>query len=219
MATVILGIPTGDGKVDATTMLAACSPLTAGSPHRCAEPLVNMGDKCYAHAELLVSAYQNRDRFTHLCILHADVGPPSGFLSVMLDAMEQHNLDGLGCLIPMKMPGDEQLYSCGADIGSSGWMQFTKQNTVDLPPTFTADDVPGAKQLVVNTGCLLLKVDERLTGVRSLRYETAIRWGETVQLREAPEDHHLSRQLAAAGYRLGITKTFRCRHRRSGYTE
>lgn len=165
---VLIGIPSHDARIDQTTAMGV---LNAS---------VKTSIVCTMHqSSLLPSAFNfiwctglnNRERLniTHLCMLHADVGPTDpDWLVKLMQQMEEAEVDVLSAVIPIK--DAKGLTSTAVDIGDhpdcDSWMcrRITMREVFDLPEVFTAEEAyaklypgwPHRKTLLINTGMMLV---------------------------------------------------------------
>lgn len=111
----------------------------------------------------LVAQCLNTGGYDFFAMLHADLVPDAGWLSVMTREMCAHDLDVLHAVAPIK--NHEGLTSTGIAHGEEPWQRvrrLTMREVHDLPTTFTIQHVreridADARWLLPNTGCLLVR--------------------------------------------------------------
>lgn len=160
------------------------------------------------------------DGVTHFAMLHNDVIPEAGWIDILLEEMARHDLDCISTVIPLK--NHKGLTSTGLDTIGNPWSvrRLTLHEIFELPETFTAADVPSREddaQLLLNTGCWLVKFDEPwVTGLEFRQQDRIVfsRSAREFAAQSISEDWDFSRQLHSRGCRLGATRKVRCQHER-----
>jgi hypothetical protein len=171
---------------------------------------------------LLADALNARetDGVTHFAMLHNDVIPCRGWLDILMEEMQANDLDMISAVVPIK--NSKGLTSTGMDTPGNPWSvrRLTLSEVYDLPETFTAKDVPYRQdqaQLLLNTGCWLMKLHEPWAEGLHFRQQDRIAWNTTTKKYAAQsisEDWDFSRQLQTRGARIAATRKVPLQHER-----
>jgi hypothetical protein len=161
---------------------------------------------------------RDTEGYTHFAMLHNDVVPEPYWVDILMDEMVAHDLDCISCLIPLK--NEHGLTSTATDTPGYPWgiRRLTMTEAMQLPETFTANDVPYRQPdagLLLNTGCWLIKLNEPWVKGLHFRQQDRIVWCRATQTWAAQsisEDWDFSRQLVARGCRLGATRKVKLYH-------
>lgn len=99
---------------------------------------------------------------THFVMLHADIAPQPGWLSILLDEMEATNADIVSAVVPIKdMNTNKTSTAVGVIDGRhSKFRHLLQEEAMRLPPTFGLNDIGHLEgdRLLVNTGCMAIKL-------------------------------------------------------------
>lgn len=142
--------------------------------------------------------------FDCLAMLHADVAAEPGWLSMLWEEMQEHDADVISAVVPIK---DEwQWTSTGVHTTDEHNRRLMLVECHEkLPKTFDID-APwlreiGAHMLLLNTGCMLLRVTEPwLRKWAGFQFRSCINWdgdGAVGQQVCTSEDWDMSEQLAS----------------------
>ncbi len=160
--------------------------------------------------------------FTHFAMHHADQGADPGWLDTLLQEMEDHNLDIISVVVPLK---DKRGLTSTAiyDHESCRIQRLTMRNVFYLPPTFRKEDAtavcdwqqPYSPALLINTGLWLCRLDrpwvEKFPGFQvcdGVRKRADGKWQASV----FSEDWNASVWWGAQGVHVGATRRVRVRH-------
>ena len=102
--------------------------------------------------------------FDYFAMLHADVMPDPGWLTLLLDELNRVDADVVSAVIPIK--DGTNLVSMGIGKTEDGRGKMVKQFTLDQCPkeaTFNFDSLPGdlrslGDYLMINTGCWVCRM-------------------------------------------------------------
>lgn len=191
-----------------------------GQSHRVSLDRVYHGGSLLAHNfnALWCGAINVNDQgppVDYFAMLHSDVEPDQGWLDVLIEEMEAHDLDMLGVVVPIK---DLQGLTSIAlhNVDGDRWRplcRLTMQEVMQLPETFTQTDA-GAP-LLLNTGCWICRFDAEVAKRSCFTINDAIRFDDQRGIYVAevePEDWNFSRQMHAQGMRIGATRKVHVNH-------
>ena len=157
--------------------------------------------------------------FDLFAMLHADVQAESLWLSRLVRMLDEHDLDILSCLVPIK---DETRTTSTAWDAGHVQHRITYDDVPKLPEVFTNEDVrklyPESKGLLVNTGCWVarLRGESEYPWVRTwpgFTLQSTIDWTQDPPLvRSGSEDYLMSRWMNANGVRIGATSAIKVWH-------
>jgi len=227
--TILIGIPTYDNKVESGLAVSLLSEMRYPGCPPYTVAFKQSSLLAYAHNELLCIARNNQPEITHLLLVHADILPDPGFLAQMFKDMAEAQADVLGVVIPIKdskgLTSTALLPHLG-DADKQGRREYRRRRLTitecaRLPDIFDVRDLQHVfgeasedGVLLVNTGMLLINLaapfvsqvhfeinDDIFTGEDGLAYADV-----------EPEDWYFSRQAAAHGARLCVTRRVSLRH-------
>jgi SAM-dependent methyltransferase len=176
--------------------------------------------QCFNHLFCEALNARATDGVTHFAMLHNDVIPCKGWLDVLMGEMDAGGYDVVSAVVPLK--NSKGLTSTGLDTPGNPWSvrRLTMTEVCELPPTFTAADVPfrrGEAQLLLNTGCWLMKLDRPFVDGLCFRQQDCISWvpseGRYVE-QSISEDWDFSRQLHTRGAKIAATRAVPVVHER-----
>ncbi len=150
----------------------------------------------------------------YFAMLHDDIGPAPGWLDVLIEELEAKELDVLGVAIPIK---DHKGLTSLAIDGKDTWMpkcRLTLHEVMNLPETFTSDDVGG--NLLLNTGCWVCRFDLEWARKVHFTINDRIVFNRATSKYESqvePEDWFFSRLCHEMGLKIGATRKVRAMHR------
>lgn len=152
---------------------------------------------------------------THFAMQHADIEPEDWWLDTLAAEMDQHGLDVLAAVVPIK--SQEGVTSQGlARPDGSTWRPLCRLTTTEvqrLPETFTGADT--GHPLLLNTGLWTCRfnmawapkvrftINDRIMRSPDGRYHAEVE----------PEDWYFSRLCHELGLKLGATRKVRLTHR------
>lgn len=105
---------------------------------------------------------EDGQRATHFVMLHGDIAPQEGWLTILLDEMEETGVDVLSAVVPIK---SIELDTTSTAVGKldgrySKFRRISTEESMLLPKTFFPGDVCAfGEKLLLNTG--LLGIDLR----------------------------------------------------------
>lgn len=159
---VFLALPTYDGRMEMLTAAAAFLWPTLG--------------KCrvghYLHrGSLLASGFNSlwcqalnlaaEDKVNRFAMLHADVVPTDrGFLDKLERVLQETGADVVSAVIPIK--DTRGVTSTALGDPDDPWRpvrRLTMREVFDLPETFRGKDLGHEGPLLVNTGCMMVRMD------------------------------------------------------------
>lgn len=152
-----------------------------------------------------------------IAMLHADIGPGPMWLEKLADTMEQHQANVVSAVVPIKNGEGKTSTAIGDPETPWGCLRhITPTDLLKLPDVFTAADCgePG-KDLLINTGCMLVKIGEWCKPPRWSGFEIRDRiiLGENgYEFQTAPEDWNFSRHAARYGCKVLAMKFPGLRH-------
>lgn len=155
--------------------------------------------------------------FTHFAMIHDDILASVNWLDVLFDEMEATGADLVSCVSPIK--DGRGLTSTAIDNPADQWnpRRLTMREVIALPETFTDHDVSG--ELLLNTGCWLLRLDREWINQLVFRQHDQIRVRDGVmEPHTIPEDWDFSRQVRAHGGKLVATRKVKIVHERLPFT-
>lgn len=194
-------MPTYDGwaQVGATCGYAHCR---AGS-YRVQGLSLSMSNLPQLFNSFFAHLLDERDRghITHMAMLHADVEPERGWLSILLEEMRVHNADVISAVVAIKEPERSRTSTAIGDIADP-WAQPKRyirlQDRESLPVTFGPDDVCGpGEELLVNTGCFLMDLRRDYWTDAGDGRPYAFHFKNRINVEAKPPDQ-LARELVAA---------------------
>lgn len=166
---------------------------------------------------------QEKEGFTHLCMLHNDIIPNRYWLDTLIEELEMNNLDFLSAVVPIK--NETGCTSTGVDAPGNPWSvrRLTMKEIFELPETFTAYDIPWRQPnqpMVLNSGCWVMRYDQPWMNGLCFRQQDKIAFhtpsGKYVA-QSISEDWDFSRQLLSRGCRLGATRKVHVFHDQKVY--
>jgi len=150
--------------------------------------------------------------YDYFLMLHGDVEPVDvDWIDTMLGEMARCRADVLGTVIPIKELGAGVTSTAIGEVQNK-WhrKRLTLQQVSQLPETFCSADIDTPeKPLLVNTGCLLVKLSKPWVHRVRFEIETRIVDGDAECL---PEDWYFSRQAWENGARVFATRKVRVVH-------
>ena len=172
---------------------------------------------------------QCRGEYTHFAMLHSDIEPEMGWVDTLMDELNEHKLDMISAVVPLK--SDDGLTSTAVGAINDIWNQrrLTMTEIFNLPETFTNKDLKpwmkGAKReghvLLLNTGCWLCDLrkpqwhqyDKHGNARFCFTQKDRIRLKDEKLIVEfASEDWIWSRDCHNAGLKLGATRKVNVKH-------
>jgi len=221
---VAVGMPHRDGWASYGAVMAA----TSGASDKYTHYTYNRGNSILTQTfnELFCDALNARDTegVTHFAMLHNDVVPEKNWLSTLIDEMEECDLDVLSAVVPLK--NQHGLTSTGVDTPGYPWgvHRLTMREVMELPPTFTAADVPFRQPdacLLLNSGCWAMRLTEPWVEGLHFRQQDRIVWclaTKSWAAQSISEDWDFSRQLHTRGCRVAATRKVALYHQNPQYT-
>lgn len=209
---VAIGMPHRDGWASYGAVMAA----TSGASDKYTHYTFNKGMSILTQTfnELFCEALNGveREGFTHFAMLHNDIVPSTNWLSTLIDEMEECDLDAISAVVPLK--NQKGLTSTATDTPGYPWgvHRLTMREVMELPPTFTAQDVPHRQQdacLLLNSGCWVMRIDKPWVQGLHFRQQDRIVWclaTKSWAAQSISEDWDFSRQLATRGCRVAATR-------------
>lgn len=156
---------------------------------------------------------------THWAMLHDDVCPEPGWLDLMLDELNASGADILSAAVPIK--DGRGLTSTALDGAAGPWVvrRVTMTELYGLPETFAAEDVPWRESgacLLANTGLWVCRFDAPWVERVCFRQQDRVVFTESGEAvaQTNPEDWDFSRQAAALGLTVKVTRKVPLYHER-----
>ncbi len=229
--TTLVGIPTYDDTLRSGLALSLLTEMRLPDCPAYTVACKQASLLALAHNELLCIALNNRPEIDKLLIVHNDILPDHGYLAQMHKDMRQSGADVLGAVIPIKdskgLTSTALLPRLGDEHDMQGRKEFrrrrlTIKEAARLPDIFDAHDLNhlfGEETtepiLLVNTGMLLIDVTKPF--VEKVHFEIndeIFRHDDSGQFYAdvEPEDWFFSRQCAARGARICVTRRVHLRH-------
>lgn len=132
---------------------------------------------------------------THFAMLHDDICPDPGWLSVLLEELEHFDADIVSAVVPIK--DGRGLTSTALDTTGDPFNPYrlTVREAFDRPATFTHP------LILLNTGCWVCRLDRPWARQVGFVQRDTIRQGPDGQLspQTAPEDWNFSRAVRGKG--------------------
>lgn len=207
----------------------APKPRAVDSAKRCVDPqrtdlevsyIPNCKSSLLAHGfNDIVVTFHTIGEFDYFAMLHADVVGSSGWLNVMVDAMEERELDVLHSVCNIK--NDSGLTSTAIAYSDDEWScvrRITLKELKKLPDVFDIDDTrphfgDNAKFLLPNTGCMLIKAAEWFKDFPGFCVLDRIkRAGDAWVSEVVPEDWNFGFWCGKNGLKVGGTTRVLTRH-------
>lgn len=164
---------------------------------------------------LWCTALNHREaNITHFAMLHSDIEPEGLWIDELIEEMQRTDADIISAVVPMK--SNDGLTSTAIDSG--GWTprRLTMAEVANLPQTFEAIDVPwsNGNPLLVNTGCMLVRFDQKWVENVCFHIEDKIVRSDDGQFRPLvfPEDWGFSRWANQQGLKVMATTKVRLDH-------
>lgn len=148
---------------------------------------------------------------THFAMIHNDVCPDFGWLTVLLDELTRLDADVVSATIPLK--DNLGLTSTGVYDGSNPWKRrrLSLHEVANLPDTFCADDTGEA--LLLNTGLWVCDLSKEWCDDWHFQAESRIVRRNGRRVAEVlPEDWAFSHFLNQRGAKICATNKVRIRH-------
>lgn len=228
---IFLGMPTRSGLVCAGSAQAAMVQVTRNrialfraSQHTNLELNYNM---------LLCDALNLRDHdgVKWFAMLHDDIQPEPWWLDTLIDEAETYSADIMSAHVPLKDP--RQVSSTAMSDPCEEWVTYTRLTlkqihhpdfpaTVDtgsaiaalrkLPAPFTMD-CPANSELLVNTGCMVMRVDRPwMNRICFHKKDTIIRENDRWIPMTWTEDWMLAQDLHDVGAQVMATRKVKLTH-------
>jgi hypothetical protein len=148
----------------------------------------------------------------HFAMLHADIGPETGWLDKLLDERERVGADVLSAIVPIK---DDRGQTSTAVETEADVRRLSVSELDGLPPTFDVSALgPPGSILLANTG--LFVCDFSQPWVEQVWFEiidTIERNAEGIfEPLNLPEDWNFSRKCAALGVKVFVTQIIKLDH-------
>lgn len=223
MATVFIGVPTYDGRLDADT--ASGVYMRATQEHRIIASVHGKSLLSSNCNELLCQAINAQVPVDWFCMLHADIAPEPQWLDKMIAEAERHNADMLAACVPIK--DDRGLTSTALgpwSVGTAyGRLSMRQLLSDDFPETFDAESIyrqfmqcDQRPALWNNTGCMVLRMSKWVPSIRFYNQDgitqrsdgTWFHWGFS-------EDWAFSLECEKAGLHVMATTAVKVRHKGS----
>jgi hypothetical protein len=164
--------------------------------------------------EVLTKVHQG-ERFDYFAMLHDDIGCEDFWLDKLIDELEAKQLDVLGVVVPIK--DFRGMTSIALQHGQDNWnvdCRLSMHDVYELPETFTSADV-GGMQLLLNTGCWVIKWDQERCKQLHFEINDRIVFDRTnncFRPEVESEDWFFSRLLNEMGFRIGATRKIAVKH-------
>lgn len=228
---VYLGVPTYDGRIDIRTarvVFTETSQRPLITKLNASSLLARNFNEIYCGA--LNARIDLKDKYDikWFAMLHADIIPEPWWLDKMIAIAEQHGADLLSAVVPIK--DGEGMTSTGISLlnetpffSSSAWrFSQTEINDPNFPETFSINDLPENhfpkeilrnRFLLVNTGCMIMRLDQTWSDVVHFTINDRIVNDQNGYRCEVEsEDWFLSRMVYQYGGKVMATKAISLQH-------
>ncbi len=199
--TVFLGCPTHDGRIESDTA-TALRHATAGK-HSIVQMVNRSSLLAYNCNQLWCMALNAREqhKIKWFAMLHSDVVPENNWLDKLIDIAEKNNADLLSAIVPIK---DERGMVSTALLNHHNPFEHKVLYT-PLPETEILEI--GEFKLVVNTGCMICRLDQPWSDkvwfeINDKIYLEKGEWKAAVE----PEDWFFSRKVHELGGKVMATR-------------
>lgn len=155
-------------------------------------------------------------RIDYFAMQHADVEPQDGWLDLLIEELETHDLDILGAVVPIKDSRGTTSLALARDDGDN-WRplcRLTMTEVYRLPPTFTSDDT--GHPLLLNTGLWVCRFGPSwVTKVHFTINDRIVqeKGSGNYRAQTEPEDWYFSRLCHELQLRVGATRKVQLTHR------
>lgn len=198
---IFIGCPTYDGRIDAYTARALFQNATKRF-----DAYVSIGQFSLLNLNcnrLWCEALNLRKELglKWFAMLHADVIPEPDWLDKLVYHAEKHDAVMMSVVVPIKDSSETVSTAIGNPINGWALNKLTLDDLQNLPVTFSIKDTqfPGLK-LLVNTGCMVVRVDQDWSDRVLFRSEERIvRLNGRYEAQADPEDWNFSRQVGQYG--------------------
>lgn len=168
------------------------------------------------------------DNLKWFVLLHADIVPEEWFIDKLIALAEQHNADVMSAVVPIKEPSGVTSTAIGKK--PNAYERFTRLTMKqilhpEMPETFDVKDaceflkkrgmnVPAFCDLLVNTGCMVARLDREWCPNVHFTINDRIVQGIGGQFHEEvePEDWYFSRRVAELGGKVMATRAVVVEH-------
>jgi protein-L-isoaspartate O-methyltransferase len=153
---------------------------------------------------------------TYFAMQHSDIGPEDYWVDHLIYEMEEHDLDILGVVAPIK-DGRGLTSIAVHDNEGDNWrpkFRLTMSEVFRLPQTFTSKDVGGP--LLLNTGLWVCRFSPDWAKKVHFEINDRIVFDRTTDRYLAqvePEDWYFSRLCHELGLKIGCTRKIKMEHR------
>lgn len=167
----------------------------------------------WAHALNIV---HQGGRVDYFAMMHSDIGLQEYWLDSLIDELEEHHLDMLGVVAPLKDTRGVSSVALERPDGDN-WRvhsRLTMAEVYRLPPTFTSADL--GYNLLLNTGCWVCKFDEERCKQVDFTINDRIVFNTATNMYQAQnesEDWYFSRMAHRLGWKIGCTRKIQLAHR------
>jgi SAM-dependent methyltransferase len=155
------------------------------------------------------------ERIDYFAMLHDDIGAEDFWLDKLIAELEEKQLDVLGVVVPIK--DTRGVTSIAINHPGDNWnpeCRLTMHDVYQLPETFTSDDL-GGQQLLLNTGCWVVKWDQEWARRVRFTINDRIVFDRTTNAyypEVESEDWYFSRLLNEFGLKIGATRKIAVKH-------
>lgn len=171
--------------------------------------LANGFNQSWCHAVNLFEEGQA----SYFAMLHADIEPEHGWLDLLLAEMEEHSLDVVSAVVPLKDERGLTSTGLGGDDPFLPAGRLTMKQLANLPQTFSSYHLGRPdRPLLVNTGCWLARLGPWSSEVCFTVNDRIRRVDGKWVAESESEDWYFSRQAHALGLKVAATTAVRLIH-------
>ena len=197
MKLIHLLMPT-TGSVSAILIPALMQPTMPGSEYVLSQPIIGRSG-CTPLAMNSAWSIAMEQRAKYCLILNSDVGPPIGFVDLMMKAMGP--LDVLAASLPFKHDGGLTQQAIMDDEYNCEYISLERER--GLPLVYS---MPG---LVYSTACCMIKIGPWVSDFRGWRWESGLRDGQPYA---GTEDYLFAHDAEKLGLLAGVFRGIRIFH-------
>lgn len=161
---------------------------------------------------------RNRRVYHYFAMQHADVAPDNGWLGVLIEEMETHNLDFIHA--PCAFGNGRGITSTGIGYSDDIWApvrRITTSERLSMPGTWDLGRVKAeydgaADRILPNTGCAVWKIGEWFDEFRFTMIDRIVKHGGKLCAQSVSEDYVWGHWAHERGLRVGFTNRVATSH-------
>lgn len=157
----------------------------------------------------------NTRPWDYFVLMHSDVVLQPGWLKVLIDQLEEHELDALSAVIAIK---DDSRETSTAVLRKDGDLQrFNYDQLKKMPTVITQADMPEGDRLLINTGAMIVRFTKEWVEKWVWTFQDMIRCVEDGDKKVfvpsmVSEDWLFSLWAEEMGLKIGATQAFQVLH-------